>query len=160
MYKGTDMTTLIQQMLKEAILSNSEKIAIETASNNRITYKELYQRAGKLANYLKKQGLTPGEGIPVAILMEQGAEYIEAMVACLLFGYSAVLLSKQYPKERCDYVIDDSGARLLLKEKNLVEAYQDDKICEDIETDADTDAIIVYTSGSTGKPKGVLHTNI
>lgn len=158
MYKGTDMTTLIQQMLKEAILSNSEKIAIETASNNRITYKELYQRAGKLANYLKKQGLTPGEGIPVAILMEQGAEYIEAMLACLLFGYSAVLLSKQYPKERCDYVIDDSGARLLLKEKNLVEAYQDDKICEDIETDADTAAIIVYTSGSTGKPKGVLHT--
>lgn len=152
------MSKLIQQMFLEAIQSNYEKIAIETASKDLITYKELYKRAGKLANYLMKQGLMPGKGIPVAILMEQGAQYVEAMVTCLLFGYSAVLLSKQYPKERCDYVISDSGARFLLEEKNLHEAYQNDKVCEDIELDAETAAIMIYTSGSTGKPKGVLHT--
>ena len=154
------MAKLIQQMLREAILTNPERIAIEKAPDTFITYKELHNRAGKIASYLKKQGLMPGKGIPVAILMEQDTPYIEAMVACMLFGYSAVLLNKTYPKERCDYVVGDSGARIILEEKNIVEAYQDDTVCDSVRVESDTSAIIVYTSGSTGKPKGVLHTQL
>ena len=153
------MAKLIQQMLREAILTNPERIAIEKAPDTFITYKELHNRAGKIASYLKKQGLMPGKGIPVAILMEQDTPYIEAMVACMLFGYSAVLLNKTYPKERCDYVVGDSGARIILEEKNIVEAYQDDTVCDSVRVESDTSAIIVYTSGSTGKPKGVIHSN-
>lgn len=64
----------------------------------------------------------------VAIVMPRSIDYIIAETACLLYGVCAVLLDSGYPKERIDFSVRDSGAKLIIDEEFFNKALSFDAV--------------------------------
>ncbi len=141
------------------------------AGDRRLSYSELNIEANRLASYLRTLGVGP-ETL-VAIFAEPAPELIVGMVAVLQAGAAYVPLDPNYPDERLSYMLDHSGAAVLLTQRRLVNrvaARSTQVICLDADRDrwmhardqepssfthSDNLAYVIYTSGSTGRPKGV-----
>src|SRR5689334_8250966 len=140
--------------------------------DQQLTFRELNERANKLAHYLKKAGVGPE--VPVAVFVERSADMIVALLGVLKAGGAYVPLDVSYPKDRVAYVLQDSKARVLLtqeRSRSSVTVTECRVIALDTERDqidaesssnpqtsvtAANAAYVIYTSGSTGKPKGVV----
>ncbi len=140
--------------------------------NERINYGELNVRANQLAQYLRRKGA--GTEVPVGICVERSLEMIVGLLAILKAGAAYVPLEPNYPLERMLFIIEDSGAGLLLTQKHLEASLPSSSatvLCiDDLQAElagesgsdfesgatADNAAHVIYTSGSTGRPKGVI----
>ena len=147
-----------------------DAIAVEF-EGRQFTYRELNQRANKLARYL--QGLGAGPNALVALCVERSFEMIVGLLGILKAGGAYIPLDPSYPAERLEFMLRDSGALLLLTQERLRDRLQTGRIkvlCLDAdwETIAERQAeshrsgagpedlaYVIYTSGSTGQPKGV-----
>ena len=136
-----------------------------------MTYGELDRRANQLAHHLVKLGVGPD--IRVGICMERGLELLAALLGVLKAGGAYVPLDPAYPQERLDYMLEDSGASLVLTQSALLSNLGSghakllaldanwDRIAQEphhppaAEVNPENLAYIIYTSGSTGRPKGV-----
>lgn len=139
----------------------------------RHTYAELNARAKEWADHLADLGIRPDDR--VALLLPHGPEHVIAMLAVLKAGGAYVPLDPAHPRERVDFVLRDSGARLLLTARQfsttapegVERLYVDAPPPEptgprprpDVTVSPDNLAYIMYTSGSTGVPKGVAVTH-
>ncbi|MGV8691521.1 AMP-binding protein, partial [Pseudomonas aeruginosa] len=111
----------------------------------------------------------------VGIALERGVPMVVALLAVLKAGGAYVPLDPQYPADRLQYMIDDSGLRLLLSQQSvlarlpqsdglqslllddlerLVHGYPAEN--PDLPEAPDSLCYAIYTSGSTGQPKGVM----
>jgi len=129
-----------------------------------ITYRELNEKSNQLAGLLKENGVEPGD--LVAIIARRSLEMMIGIFAILKAGAAYLPVSPDYPPERIDYILADSGVGALLTTSGL----SNEMKCEivrfsdainrvptpDYLRHANTLAYIIYTSGSTGKPKGVM----
>ncbi len=79
----------------------------------RLTYAELDARADRLARRLRAAWAS-GPRSRSAVLLERSAELIVALLAILKAGGAYVPLDPAYPQERLAFMLDDSGARLLV----------------------------------------------
>ncbi|HEU4561408.1 MAG TPA: non-ribosomal peptide synthase/polyketide synthase [Longimicrobium sp.] len=143
-----------------------------------LTYAELNARANRLARHLA--GLGAGPEARVGICVDRSAEMVVAMLAVLKCGAAYLPLDPSYPADRLAYMLEDSGAPLLVTQDSLRGLLPADgvrivSVDEDaaaiaansanaprIPVDAANAAYVIYTSGSTGKPKGVqvTHRNV
>lgn len=101
---------------------HARKIGDETAivyGDQQITYGELDRRVNRLARGLVERGV--GRGDRVAILMFNRIEVIESYFAVMRLGAIAVPINFRLTAAEAAYVIDDSGARVLITEAALVE---------------------------------------
>ncbi|WP_040813349.1 non-ribosomal peptide synthetase, partial [Nocardia concava] len=141
-----------------------------------LTYRELSERANRLARLLITQGVGP-ESL-VALAMRRSTELVVAMYAVLQTGAAYVPLDPDQPLDRIGHILDTARPRLLL----TTERDEFDTGARDITTftmerteaaaqsysaailtDADRTrplrpghtAYVIFTSGSTGRPKGV-----
>lgn len=153
----------------------AEKFPNETAlefDDITLTFAELNRKANRFARVLIDHGVTGDDA--VALYMERTADMFVAILAILKAGGYYVPLDTAYPRDRLLFMLEDSGARLLISEEaqlskidseqiniltieNLRLAAQDHN--EDhlpVKNNGDSPAYIIYTSGSTGKPKGVI----
>ncbi len=137
----------------------------------KLTYAELDALSNQLAHHLQWLGVRP-ETI-VGLCFERSVEMIVALVAILKAGGAYLPLDPTYPAERLQFMLEDSGAPILLTHSHLRGKVRgpSDAIVE-IDTDAaiarqTTDAVlsavapsnaayVIYTSGSTGRPKAVV----
>lgn len=142
----------------------------------RLSYRELDERANQLAQQLRALGVGP-ESL-VAVLLERSTELVTALLAVLKAGGAYVPLDPACPQERLGFLLADSGAQVLLTDRRLVDllpehgatvVYLDDEqtvLQETTELPTRVDpqclAYVIYTSGSTGEPKGVAvtHANV
>ncbi|MFB4262866.1 amino acid adenylation domain-containing protein [Nonomuraea sp. GTA35] len=142
-----------------------------------LTYRELDERANRLAHRLR--GLGVGPETPVAVLMERSAELVVALLGILKAGGCYLPVHSAYPPDRQQWIIDSSGAPVLLADSAKAGAGLPsapgtlvlDEPGERARTDAqpsaaladathpDNLAYVIYTSGSTGRPKGVAVTH-
>ncbi|MBO3285399.1 non-ribosomal peptide synthetase [Paenibacillus polymyxa] len=147
--------------------------------NDRLTYAELNERANRLAATLRANGI--GRETIVGILAERSVDLLVAVLAVWKAGGAYVPLDPDYPAERVRFMLEDSGAKVLLTQTPLRERaeawlgeeelalaavlYLDDEASYSEErTNADSFhearpedlAYVIYTSGTTGKPKGVM----
>jgi amino acid adenylation domain-containing protein len=144
----------------------------------RLTYRELNERANQLAHYLRASGVGPDT--LVGLYLERSVEMIVGLLGILKAGGAYVPLDQACPKERLAFMLEDTAVAVLLTQERLQATLPDhvpQVICLDTvrallaqesvanpasATTAENLAYIIYTSGSTGKPKGVMvtHANI
>src|SRR5690242_69439 len=63
-----------------------------------VTYKELDEKSNRLANYLSKQGLTPGD--IVCVCLPRGIDWIVSLLALWKAGLVYMPISWQYSQKR------------------------------------------------------------
>ncbi|HEX2188905.1 MAG TPA: amino acid adenylation domain-containing protein, partial [Longimicrobiaceae bacterium] len=139
----------------------------------RWTYRELEERAGRIAAGLRRRGVGPETR--VGVLLERTPTLVAVLLGVLQAGAAYVPLDPAQPAERLAYMLADSGARVLLTQEGLAErlpGFGGEVVCvgegengrsvagtgvvsEDSAPGADSTAYVIYTSGSTGHPKGV-----
>ncbi|MBK5007042.1 non-ribosomal peptide synthetase [Pseudomonas sp. S32] len=136
-----------------------------------LNFAELDARANALAHALIARGVGPE--IRVGVAMPRNAGQVIALLAVLKAGAGYVPLDSSYPRERLEYLIQDSGIALLLTESPLLSRLPvpatlqvlslDTLVLDDqphtaplVELHAHSLAYVIYTSGSTGRPKGVV----
>ena len=140
------------------------------------TYGELNGRANQLARFLVAHHRI-GPDVRVGVLAERSFNLVVALLAVEKAGGAYVPLEPEYPADRLQFMIEDSGAAAILTEsryRHLTGGYPGPVIALDTEwprIDAETDgdlpsavtggslAYVIYTSGSTGRPKGAMNTH-
>jgi amino acid adenylation domain-containing protein len=139
-----------------------------------MTYAQLNARANQLAACLRELGIGP-ESL-VGIHLDRTFDLVVGIFAILKAGGAYLPLDLVCPEDRLTFMMEDSGATVLLTDSKLVSrfaGYKGTILCLDKETariarqsDANVEsatqahhlAYVIYTSGSTGKPKGCLIT--
>ncbi|HLP57773.1 MAG TPA: amino acid adenylation domain-containing protein, partial [Candidatus Deferrimicrobium sp.] len=125
-----------------------------------LTYRQLNEQANRLAGMLSKKGVM-SDSI-VAIIPERTIEMIIGILGILKSGGAYLPIDPEYPQERIDYMLKDSGAKLLLTANEIASDVFNSHHSSSIVHHSGQLAYIIYTSGSTGKPKGVMveHRNV
>ena len=164
----------ITQLFEEQVEKTPDNIAV-VFEDQKLTYRELNQRANSLANYLRSQKI--GRNDIVGIMVNRSLEMIISILAVLKSGACYIPIDPEYPQDRIEYMLNNSNAKLLLTFKRLENKVTfDNKLFVELDNalynsnkdnlininEPDDLAYIIYTSGSTGKPKGVMlkHSNI
>ncbi|MBB4802526.1 amino acid adenylation domain-containing protein [Flavobacterium nitrogenifigens] len=167
--------TLTELLRKQAEITPT-KTAVEF-HDIKTTYKELHEKVNQMAHYLKDQGVQSGDFI--AVSFPRSPELVYALLAIMQCGAAYLPLDPDYPKERLEFMLTDSNARVLLTTKTLFAAlpsWPQTLFIEDavealdqystlplpFMVNSENNAYILYTSGSTGNPKGVpiTHKNL
>ena len=161
----------LHQLFEEQVERTPDGVAL-VFEDQHLTYRELNTRANQLAHYLRKLGVGP-ETL-VGICMERSVEMVVGLLGILKAGGAYVPLDPEYPKERLDFVIEDTRLAVLLtrqREQEELGRNGAKVVCIDAEFEviarqeksnpagevsAESPAYAIYTSGSTGKPKGVI----
>ncbi|MCP5051154.1 MAG: amino acid adenylation domain-containing protein, partial [bacterium] len=116
-----------------------------------LSYRELNNKSNRLAGYLIEKGVRP-ESI-VAIIMERSLDMIIGIYGILKAGAAYLPIAPDYPEERIDFMLRDSGTKILLRGEIPV---PDAPAYPPLSISSSNPAYVIYTSGSTGKPKGVI----
>ncbi|MCP4147540.1 MAG: AMP-binding protein, partial [bacterium] len=77
-----------------------------------VTYRELDDKSNRLAHQLQSKGVKPGT--IVALMVERSIEMITGLLAILKTGAAYLPIDPSYPKERINYMLKDSNAKILL----------------------------------------------
>ncbi|WP_301542273.1 non-ribosomal peptide synthetase [Pyxidicoccus fallax] len=147
--------------------STPDAVAVES-DDARLTYRELDARANQLARALLRRGVRPGDC--VALCVQRAPEMVVGLLGILKAGAAYVPLAPDYPRERLAFMLQDSGARVLLTRQALLgllpegtdvlclddASLREDTRAPDVAVSASDAAYVIYTSGSTGQPKGVV----
>ncbi|MCE7079513.1 non-ribosomal peptide synthetase [Streptomyces sp. ST2-7A] len=161
--------TSIHQRFAEQVADTPDRSAI-VSGNSVLTYRELDERANRLAHRLLSLDVGPGE--PVAVLMERSADAIATALAVLKAGAAYLPLDPAHPIARNRRIVDDARCAVMVTDAatrdrglpsvpvtviEMAEAATDAAPAGDpgFHPDVDTLACVIHTSGSTGRPKGV-----
>src|SRR5690606_32332030 len=154
----------VMQMFAQRATQHPDRIAVRSPTGS-FTYAELLRYAQGITAELQHAGI--GKGDRVAILMERSREMLGALLGILGSGAAYIPVDPAYPEARVRYVLEDSGARVVLTHSGLQNRVETDTLVIDLvgwtplahapsaEVEPAQSAYVIYTSGSTGKPKGV-----
>ncbi len=168
----------VTQLFEEQVKLTPDNVALVFEGTS-LTYKELNEKANKLAYVLFEKGIHNND--VVSLFMEKSLESIIGILAIFKVGATFLPLDVQYPKERIDYILENSNSKLILATKSYLSKIETTIPVTDISLELESIygknspilnkqissspldlAYIMYTSGSTGNPKGVMvcHQNI
>ena len=127
-----------------------------------LSYRELNERANKLAHRLRTLGVGPEQ--VVGVMLERSIEMIVGILATLKAGGAYMPLDPSYPPERLRFMIEDAKpAVILTAEGPSATDYTDQSHGSDPDlirgfdpSDPRHPCYVIYTSGSTGRPKAVV----
>ncbi|WP_411130313.1 non-ribosomal peptide synthase/polyketide synthase [Streptomyces sp. x-19] len=161
---------LLPELLGGQAASTPDAPAVITEDTT-LTYRELDERANRLAHLLRQRGV--GADTVVAVSLPRGIDLVVSLLAVVKAGGAYVPVDPEYPADRIAYMLSDSGARLLIADPSGAAAREGTEGIEVIapgtpeagaqpataprlDTLVQHAAYLIYTSGSTGRPKGVL----
>jgi len=160
----------IHQLFEEQVERTPEAVAA-VFEDEQLTYRELNERANRLASHLQSLGVGPE--VRVGICLNRSLEMLIGLLGILKAGGCYLPLDPAYPKERLAFMLEDSQASVLVSEEKLAAGFSTNgvKLVElkalpalfsqppgnpDSGVTSQNLAYVIYTSGSTGKPKGVM----
>ncbi|HSF38965.1 MAG TPA: non-ribosomal peptide synthase/polyketide synthase [Thermoanaerobaculia bacterium] len=138
------------------------------AGDGELSYGELDGRAERLADCLRALGVGPE--VTVGVCLERSPQLLVALLGVLKAGGAYVPLDPGYPAERLAFMLEDSGAAVVLSESSVAGKLPESR-AQVVRLDDGWPwavgpmagppaepghlAYVIYTSGSTGRPKGV-----
>ncbi|ETA04660.1 MULTISPECIES: AMP-binding protein [Gordonia] len=158
--------------LERAAVVHGHRIAVVDGPVRR-TYADLLQRCRRQAGLLTELGVEPGDR--VAVLAPNSAMLLEAHYGVAMAGGVLVALNTRLAPAELRYIVEHSGARVLLYDDSLAAAAEQTAAATMLDstayehrlagapevhrrlTDERTPIALNYTSGTTGKPKGVVY---
>jgi amino acid adenylation domain-containing protein len=170
---NTEMESLtIPARFAEQTARTPDAVAV-SAGGDKLTYRELDERANQLAHRLIGLGVRQDDR--VAILLERSIDVVVAILGTVKAGGVYVPVHEDYPAVRQQWVVDHSDVSVLLADSvthevglpggvPIVVVDDDPETAEQPTTDPsvpvhpDQLAYVIHTSGSTGDPKGVAVT--
>ncbi|MEM8806031.1 MAG: amino acid adenylation domain-containing protein, partial [Cyanobacteria bacterium P01_G01_bin.38] len=160
----------LHELIETQVAATPDAIALQF-QDQQLSYSTLNRRVNQCARYLRALGVRPGT--LVGVFMERSLDLVIALLAVLKAGGAYVPLDPIYPKERLEFMVEDSGLSVLLTQSALrlqglsplvqvvcldsdwpMIAQSNPENLRLVNTPDDL-AYTIYTSGSTGKPKGV-----
>ncbi|MFP5311038.1 MAG: long-chain-fatty-acid--CoA ligase [Actinomycetes bacterium] len=179
-------TISVAAVLAESATRNPDSIAL-IVGGDQVSYADLWDQTRAYAGALRARGISPGDA--VAVLIPNVPDFARVYYAVLSLGAVVVPVHALLKAREIEYVLQDSGAKLLVCAAPLLTEgaagaaasgidvltvmAPDDGGFPRLETEADAaepirtyqpcrpsdTATILYTSGTTGKPKGALGTH-
>ncbi len=180
-WNHTDADCPADKTIVDAFQEQVEKTPENVAAvfkDRSLTYRQLNARANRLAHHLTALGV--GADTLVGVRVERSLEMVVGLLGVLKAGGAYLPLDPDYPAERLRFMLEDSGATVLLsggrpveeaatarvvdvkRERDRIAAYS----AENPEKNPGENpggrggpgdlAYVIYTSGSTGRPKGVM----
>ncbi|MCW3106371.1 MAG: Nonribosomal peptide synthetase, partial [Segetibacter sp.] len=162
----------IVDLFEEQVAKTPGETAV-VFEGERVSYHELNARANQLAHYLRGKGVKEETLVPICI--ERSPAMLIGILGILKAGGAYVPIDTDFPAERISYMLEDTGAAIVVSSTESSSKLQSSRDVEIIELDDEgsnlslqsTDnlqtniaphhlAYVIYTSGSTGKPKGVM----
>jgi amino acid adenylation domain-containing protein len=165
--------------LFEQIVSKTPDNIAVVFENQQLSYRELNLQSNQLAHYLLNlknddNGSLLTDNCLVGICIERSLDMVIGLLGILKAGGAYMPLDPDYPKERLQFMLEDSKVPVLLSQSHLLErlpvstaivvcldndwkkiaAYSEKNPIKQIVPE--NLAYVIYTSGSTGKPKGVM----
>jgi amino acid adenylation domain-containing protein len=163
----------VHRLIEAQAEAQPDAVAV-VCNNDRLTYRELSERANQLAHQLQRLGIGPEKF--VGICAEKSVELIVAVLGVLKAGGAYVPLDPTHPADRLSFMLEDTGMTVLLTQSQLRSQVEHLKpelhlVCLDRDWPVIAEespqnpasevrpgnlAYVIYTSGSTGRPKGVM----
>jgi acyl-CoA synthetase (AMP-forming)/AMP-acid ligase II len=178
----------IGAMLKQrAVVSPRLEAYVEPSADVRMDYTQLNALANKCAGVLRSLGV--GKGDRVALLMPNSVEFCCLFYGAAKIGAVAVPLNTRLAAPELEFILSDSGSKVLIYGDAFATAAEAIKTGENscavtdwvpsagvagclaerleaaaadepaLECGGSDNLFIMYTSGTTGLPKGVVHTH-
>ncbi len=170
----------IHQLFEEQVKATPDRIAL-VYGQQQLTYKELNEKSNQLARHIRKQyeaktKQTLAPDTLIALCLDRSVEMLIGILAVLKAGGAYVPIDPTFPRERIDYILEDTGAVIVLSQQQLNENpaihLPQDKVINigltaTFYKEEDTSNLrqhawatdlcyVIYTSGTTGHPKGVM----
>ncbi|MBC7417857.1 MAG: AMP-binding protein [Pedobacter sp.] len=170
---ATKVNKNVLELFEDSVNLYPEKIAVEFEHVS-MTYLELDNQTNQFSSFLVKNAVNKGDIVGLAI--NRSLEMLVAILGVLKSGATYLPLDPTFPPGRLTFMVEDSGATVVLvskTHKNLFDSSAKEIVIEEIwpvvlqqgkknekRVLALTDfANLFYTSGSTGKPKGIKITH-
>ncbi|MDO4796888.1 MAG: amino acid adenylation domain-containing protein [Coriobacteriales bacterium] len=166
------------RLLQDQAQMHSGRVAL-VACDRTLTYGQLNAQANAVGRALAAAGAAPD--CMVAVLAERDSWAYVMRQGVLKAGGAFLPIDPEYPEERVRYILEDSGARLVVTTQSVLDARADlfaaladldltvveatgavashEQTNLNVAVPDDALAYVIYTSGSTGRPKGVMLTN-
>ncbi|HZO24155.1 MAG TPA: amino acid adenylation domain-containing protein, partial [Steroidobacteraceae bacterium] len=161
----------VHELFEDQASATPDALAVVSAGRN-LSYRELNERASRLASYLRTHGVGPDDR--VAICVERSPEMLISILGVLKAGGSYVPVDPGYPADRMAYMLEECAPRLILTQECVKQKlppalpavaidleWSEIESCLPFEGDRVTTglmpenlAYVIFTSGSTGRPKG------
>jgi acyl-CoA synthetase (AMP-forming)/AMP-acid ligase II len=177
-----------QRLVERSLRTWHDRVAVLDGDRS-LTYRQLADRSGRLANVLLAAGASADR--PAATLVPNVLEFVEVDVACTRAGITRLGISDRLSADEAIYLLGNSQAAVLVATRALFEPVADDlpdtvqlillldgatggdprrRDYESVLLEASSSLVvpavapetpnyILYTSGTTGRPKGATHTH-
>jgi amino acid adenylation domain-containing protein len=168
--KNYDQNKSLVDLFEEQVIKTPGNIAL-VFEGGQVTYQQLNERCNQLAHLLRSQGVKEETLVPICA--ERSVELVVGVLGILKAGGAYVPIDPNYPADRINYMIRDTGASTVVTSKDIelqleglenvvrldsqftvLDAFPDENPIKKL--NPDNLAYVIYTSGSTGTPKGVV----
>ncbi|HEX5715932.1 MAG TPA: amino acid adenylation domain-containing protein [Thermoanaerobaculia bacterium] len=163
---------LVHELFEEQAERSPDRVALLFGDES-VTYGDLNVRANRLAYHLHALGVGPE--VRVGLCLDRSPDLVTAILGILKAGGVYVPLDPSYPRERIEFMLEDTDVAILLTERQFLPSLPSRAARHVVLVDAEREAIarrpatrplfrglgpdglayVMYTSGSTGLPKGV-----
>ncbi|HUU36287.1 MAG TPA: MupA/Atu3671 family FMN-dependent luciferase-like monooxygenase, partial [Vicinamibacterales bacterium] len=173
--RDVDTTSCVHDLIAAHVAGTPTAVAV-VHRDRELTYAALGARSAALAAELRARGVGPGH--VVGVFTTRSLETVVAMLGILEAGAAYLPLDTAFPPQRLQWMVENTGARLIVTEPGLASALPSPEatplvvdLARPVAADQprvasgatpDDLAYVIFTSGSSGRPKGVMvrHSNV